>query len=537
LRLYCTIPSKKEGDKFAGGVYDSTDLGETWKPVGGGGLNRRLGKVDEYGAGDIAQYHLLGVSDASPSTVYVTCYGTGYFPPNLSTVYRSDDAGWTWRAVYFPDLRYKECNVELGWIPFGLCFRWGGLHSRTGFAVNPQHPDVAMICDSGELYVTTDAGKSWKQRYSAFAPGQQPPAPEPEYRTGRWGSIGLEVTTTWNYDIDPNDHKRHYICYTDIGLAVSEDGGRTWSHSMKGAPWENTVYQLAFDPGRKGRVWAAMSSVHDIPHWTYVHDSVKGPGGACVSDDGGWTWKPSNAGLPDAPCTSIIMDPKSPAGNRTLYATVYNYGVFKSTDDGKTWKSCSEGIDLQRNGHTWNVQMHADGTLYCAVTGMRLGGGGGLKFGANGGLYRSTDGGAHWEELTKTLNVRWPVGFAVDPRDRNVIYVAAGTIPNGPEGGIYKTTDGGKTWTRLLKDEDFAAANKPSYVHGIMVTIDPANPDTVYLGTDGHGMWVTRDAGKTWKQFRGVPFANIHRVTFDPDDANLVYITTFGAGVWRGPRP
>ena len=40
----------------------------------------------------------------------------------------------------------------------------------------------------------------------------------------------------------------------------------------------------------------------------------------------------------DSPATSIVIDPESAPGNRTLYVTVYGKGVFKSTDDGKTWQ-------------------------------------------------------------------------------------------------------------------------------------------------------------------------------------------------------
>lgn len=415
----------------------------------------------------------------------------------------------------------------------------GRLPYRQRFSVNPRHPDVAMWTDSGTLDITVDGGKSWRGAYSKLAPGQEKPEPAPGRRPGFWQSVGLEVTSTWNYRINPFDHNHHFICYTDVGIAYSLDRGATWWNNSRsgGSPWTNTTYDIVFDPEVKGVMWAAMSNVHDIPHWTYTHDEAKGAGGVCVSRDGGLTWQRSNEGIPSAPVPSIVLDPKSPVGNRTLYIAAYDYGVFKSVDDGRTWKAMNNGIDLQKNSHSWLVQLHPDGTLFCGVTARRVGGRRSHNFPECGAVYRSKDGGESWEDITASCPLHWPNEFAVDPADSNVIYLAAGTIPRHNEGGLYKTTDGGKTWARPLKDEDFVGKGGPSYVHGMFVTMDPKDSRTVYLGTGSHGLWVTRDAGATWEQVPELPFGNVHRLTFDPDDHDTVYVTTFGGGVWKGPRP
>jgi len=548
--LYYTVPSANRDGRFTGGIYRSTDGGETWQSAMGEGLNTHIGKVDRWGSEDIPQYHRIEAAPSNPNVVYVACTGTGYWPPHHNTVYRSDDAGKTWRALQYYDFRLtkgarphegvlveNERNFEHGWIPYAITWNWGGLPGRTGLTVNPANPDVVMATNGGELFATTDGGKKWRQCYSAYAKGQPPPIPEPGKRPGRWHSIGLEVTTTWNYHVDPFDHERHFICYTDIGFARSEDGGHTWTHSPTGSPWRNTTYGIVFDPERKERIWAAMSNVHDIPHWTYVHDQAKGPGGVCVSDDGGKTWRKSSDGLPAAPAVSIALDPRSAVGRRTLYVALYDHGVYKSTDDGRTWRAVNNGIDLGKNSHTWLVKLHADGTLFCGVTARRVGGRSSHKFPKVGALYRSRDGGESWEDITRSRPLHWPNEFAVHPNDSNTLYLAASTGPQLPEGGIYKTTDGGKSWQRLLKDEDFLNKGGPAWAVGMFVTMDPKDPDTIYLGTGGHGLWTSHDAGKTWHQLEGLPFGNIHRVTFDPEDHDTVYISTFGGGVWKGPRP
>lgn len=532
---YCTLPAKNVGGRYVGGLYISDDLGASWHSALGEGTQKGLKKIGRWGASDISQYILLGVAEDRPETVYVTCRGVGYHPPNHSTVYRSDDAGKTWRAVFNRDFRFPNLNVENGWVSHSLSWIWGGFHTPSGFHVNPRHPDTVMWTDGGELFVSPDGGRSWQAAYTTLASDRGRLGNKPGRKVGRWTSNGLEVTTTWQYHIDPFDHERHYICYTDIGFAVSEDGGKSWRNNSRtsGAPWTNTTYMVAFDPQVKGRAWAAMSSVHDIMHWTYVHDQVRGPGGVCYTEDHCETWQVRSEGLPSAPCTSIVIDPNSPRESRTLYCTMFGHGVYKSADGGRSWQKKSSGIRLAENPHTVLVKLHPDGTLFCCVTGRRRG----LKFAALGGLYRSTDGGESWEDITASQPLHWPTGFDLDPTDSEVIYLPAATIPGGREGGIYKTTDGGRSWTRLLRDEDFAGKGGPSYVHGMFVTVDPQNPERVYFGTGSHGLWYSSDAGTTWKQSPDPPFGSVHRVSWHPEDHSTIYVTTFGGGVFKGNWP
>jgi photosystem II stability/assembly factor-like uncharacterized protein len=206
--------------------------------------------------------------------------------------------------------------------------------------------------------------------------------------------------------------------------------------------------------------------------------------------------------------------------------TLYEGGVYKSTDGGETWEKKSEGLGNPGNLHALMVRVHPKtGSLFCGVTAMRDG----RNFPVPGGLWKSTDGGDTWTDLTKDLKLHWANGYTFDPNDENVIYLTAATIPNGREGGLYKTSDGGKTWTRLLKDEDFSV----SFVHGMFVNLHPDDPNMVYVGSSA-GLRVSRDAGSTWEDFRKIPFRICHNVTFDPNDRKTMWVTTFGGGVWKG---
>ena len=69
------------------------------------------------------------------------------------------------------------------------------------------------------------------------------------------------------------------------------------------------------------------------------------------------------------------------------------------------------------------------------------------------GVYKTTDGGKSFTNMG--LKTSSQIGkIMIDPRNSNVVYVAAQGQAWGPGGerGFYKTTDGGKTWNRILRD-------------------------------------------------------------------------------------
>jgi photosystem II stability/assembly factor-like uncharacterized protein len=516
--LYCTVASKAVGGKFEGGVCRSTDGGETWVSCMGQGINATVGKKDEWGAGDIPQYEFIVCGEQKPAVVYVTNRGNGYNPPYHSTVYRSEDAGNSWKAVLQGDPRWEGQNVELDWITCDMMWGWGG--EAEGFNINRLHPEEAMFTDSGRIFITDDGGKRWRQACSLRAPGQGEPG-----KGQRWGSIGLEVTTTWDYVFDPHAPDRTYICYTDIGFARSTDRGQTWYYSPTGSPWGSNWYALVADPEVPGRLYGAATNRHDIPNWTNVYaGSEQAPGGVVVSDDYGATWKPANEGLPACPVTALVLDPKSPKEARVLFAACYGQGIYKTADSGKTWQKTGEVPTDPRNRHFYGLCLHPSGSLFATVTANRY------QDRDNefvpGGLFRSDDGGKTWRSVMGNLTLHWATNVAVDPRDANVIYLGAYHAAHGlTEGGLYKTTDGGATWRRILeKGWVFAPI------------LHPKNPDVVYVTTyDSDGIWRSPDGGKTWQPVKGIPFQNINRITFDPKDENVIYVTTFGGGVWRGP--
>jgi photosystem II stability/assembly factor-like uncharacterized protein len=526
--IYCLLPSKKADGKIvgpggpqAGGVWRSADRGETWESAMGDGIRLTAG-------GNMDQFVFLSMAQTHPDTVYVTNEGTDGPPPNHYTVYRTDDAGKTWQDCFYNDPRSGAagCNAEVGWLTYDRSRGFGD--KALSFGVNAGNPDQVFYTNYGEVFITNDGGKSWQQAFTRQAAGQGKPA-----RGQRWESCGAEDTTTWRYVFDPHDKNRAYICYTDIGFARSEDRGASWLYDSKGRPSTNTTYDLAADPDVAGVFWGAFSDMHDIPTWRYAQGPGKTGGGVGKSTDHCKSWTLQNRGMPRAPCTAICLDPTSPKDARVLYAGSYGHGVFKSTDGGASWQDKSTGIDPPGNRQVYAVRRWKDGTLYCTVAARRKGAGAADNL--TGGLFMSTDAAETWTRISSDAMYRC-VEFDVDPTDKNIIYVAA-MDGLGHKGGVYRTTDGGKTWDNPKIDYDKRICD---YIEGMTVTIHPRLRNVIYFCAHSHGMFISKDSGKTWaaaSPAQSPPHMKVQRFFWDPQDPKTVYTATFGGGIWKGPDP
>jgi photosystem II stability/assembly factor-like uncharacterized protein len=136
------------------------------------------------------------------------------------------------------------------------------------------------------------------------------------------------------------------------------------------------------------------------------------------------------------------------------------------------------------------------------------------------GVYRSRDGGKSWENLG--LKGSEHIGkIVIDPRDSNVVYVAAQGPLWGPGGdrGLYKTSDGGATWKAVLTISENTGVND--------VVMDPKNPDvliassyqrrrhvwTLIDGGPEGAVYKSTDAGATWRKVNtGLPEVDMGRI-------------------------
>ncbi len=513
--LYACAPCTLADGKLAGGMYRSLDKGETWQRCMNPDIN-----VDPKLAGEQGQaaYSFVTASDKMPNRAYVYGAGVSYYPPNHSPLYRTDDAGVSWHAVYFSDPRFKEpgmqCNVPLDWQTEGYGNRWQA--PARALEINAGDPDMVVVTQERWYIFSKDAGKTWNCGHTGTR----------VVKDGQvsWRNNGLMETSCWDYLIDPFEKNRRYIAQTDIGFSRSIDGGETWIWGGPNLPQgvDNTTYQIAFDPETKGKMFAAFSYTHDIPNYNSMYGghfrAGRSDGAVGVSLDFGATW--TKLWSTKLPVTSVVLDPKTPNGQRTLYAAEFEGGVFRSFDDGKTWEQCKNiGLGSEKNKRCLKIVLQPDGSLLNLVTGKVKGETDGV------GLYRSTDKGDNWTNIGAGQPWTWVKDFSVNPRDPNEIIVAASR--DNP--GLYRTKDLGKTWQMIGSKgkEHFGGYFHPTRPGWIYLTLTECDVEA--------GLYLSQDDGKTWKPYLQIPFGNIQRVCFDPDDPQHIYLTTFGYSVIKAP--
>jgi len=187
-----------------------------------------------------------------------------------------------------------------------------------------------------------------------------------------------------------------------------------------------------------------------------------------------------------------------PSPSKTIYVAAASGGVWKSMNNGQTWRPLMDDKEVSSMGMLaiaptdTNIVWAGTGEPNSRHT---------IEPGA--GVYKSTNGGGTWTFMG--LRETQHIGrIQIDPRNANVVYVAAlgPAWKAGGDRGLYKTTDGGATW-KLIK----AGANNKT--GAIDIQIDPSNPDVLYLamweryrtpyslnsGGVGSGLFKSTDAG------------------------------------------
>ena len=292
-----------------------------------------------------------------------------------------------------------------------------------------------------------------------------------------------------------------------------------------GLKWRN------IGPFRGGRS-VASSGVVGQPMTYYMGATG---GGIWKTTDDGISWKNiSDEFLKTGTVGAIAVSESNPnivvAGMGEHAArgvmTSMGDGVYKSTDAGKTWKH----IGLDKTRHISDVVIHPSNPEIIFI------GAQGAQYGPSDdrGIYRSTDGGANWEKVLFVNKTSGASSLSMDMKNPLILYAAfwehsryPWTMESGGKNsGLYKSTDGGTTWNKLKEGlpEEFGKAG---------ISVSRANPERVFavLEAEGKkgGVYRSDDAGKKWTQVNKDRI-NIARSWYymeifaDPQDENLVYI-------------
>jgi len=286
----------------------------------------------------------------------------------------------------------------------------------------------------------------------------------------------------------------------------SDDGGRSWTavgsdFTYAGVPGTHQWYDGTPHPWEFARVW------HLEPSATDPDTVLAGVEDAALfrSVDGGSTWselpglrehgsgphwQPGAGGM----CLhTILPDPRDPA--RMLVA-ISAAGVFRTDDGGATWRPTnaglvSEGIpdpDAEVGHCVHKLALHPDrpDTVYMQK---------------HWDVMRSDDGGEHWHDVGGDLPTDF--GFVVDvhahePETVYVLPITSDAEHFPPEGKlrVYRSRTGGHEWEPLSR----GLPQEHCYVDVLRdaMAVDGLDSCGVYFGTTGGQVYASADAGDTW---------------------------------------
>ena len=163
------------------------------------------------------------------------------------------------------------------------------------------------------------------------------------------------------------------------------------------------------------------------------------------------------------------------AGNpHTYYFGGVGGGVWKSTDDGLTWRPVTDKVkDMAASIGSIAVAASDSNVVYAATGEACIRG----NIISGNGVYKSIDAGKNWAFVG--LKDTHAIGrIIVHPKNPDVVFVAALGHPFGPnaERGIFRTTDGGKNWTNVTPKD------MPAW---IQINSIAASPHDSYVQTSG----------------------------------------------------
>ena len=212
------------------------------------------------------------------------------------------------------------------------------------------------------------------------------------------------------------------------------------------------------------------------------------------SVDSAGTWTPSANGLTASNTTAFAQDPVNPAN---MYAGTVR-GLYRSTDSGANWQAVNSS-PAPLTGDAIVIDPSNPSIVYV---------------GSFNGVFKSTNAGITFTLKNTGLIITTIHSLAIDPGTPSTLYA-------GTSLGIFKSVNGGDSWAEVKNG-----------ISGISprvneIVIDPANSNTIYIGTANRGLFKTTNAGGLWTPINAgvlnLQSANITGLVIDPVTPNTLY--------------
>ncbi|HVC19169.1 MAG TPA: hypothetical protein VNE16_03760 [Vicinamibacterales bacterium] len=483
------------------GLFKSTDGGDHWTEI-----TRNPGMP----SGIIGRIGIT-VSGADSNRLYAVVENAE------GGVFRSDDAGATWKRVndedkirqrsfYFSEVFADPKNVnEVYALNTSLFRSMDGGKTFTAIQqphgdnhdlwIDPKNPARMINGNDGGGTVTTDGGKTWSRE---------------NFPTAQIYHVG--VTTDFPYWVCGAQQDNSTVCLpssdtanirtagTPLGDYYIDVGGGESGYVTPDPSDPNIIY--AGDQGaaltRFNRKTGEARDVQPYPRF------FSGEPSNVLPERWQWTFP-------------IVFDPLNP---KILYTSSQH--LWKTTNGGQSWEKISP--DLTRHDpktlgdsggpitHDMNgPEIYA--TIFTIAPSRKEEGT--IWTGSDDGLiYITRDGGQHWENITPKDMPPFARISMIDasPFKAGTAYVAAKCYQMDDYAPyIFRTDDYGKTWTKIV-----TGIAPDDYVH--VVREDPAREGLLYAGTE-HGVYVSFDDGARWQSLSlNLPDTQVADMIVQPND-------------------
>lgn len=563
--------------------YFGATGGGVWKTVDGGVNWESLSDGQPFGTGSVGA---VEVSLSDPNVVYVGM-GETSIRGNVSHgdgVYKSIDAGKTWKRVGLEDTRHigrvrvHPRNSDIAYVAalghiFGPNEQRGIFRTKDGgkswervlhksnkagaidLVIDPANPNNLYAAmweakrtpyslesggpDSG-IWKSTDGGDTWTEI------SRRPGLPK-----GLLGRIGITVSGA------NADRLWAIVEADDGGVFRSDNGGDSWirvneGRNLRQRAWyyshiyadpknADTVYVLNvgfYKSVDGGRTYTTLSVPHSDNHdlWIDPNNPLRminaNDGGANVTTDGGRIW--SEQDQPTAQFYRVALDNDFP------------YHIYGAQQDNSTVKIASRTTGFGITIRDWEetagsesgwVQPHPKDSN--------------IVFGGNYGGYLTRldhrtgqerdinvwpDNPMGWGAEGMKYRFQWNFPILFSPHDPNTLYTAGNVL--------FKTTNEGQSWTAISPDLTRNEKSKlgPSggpitkdntsveyYCTIFAVAESPVTKGVVWTGSDDGLVYVTRNGGANWEKvsdnIRDLPeWIQINSIEASPFDAGKAYV-------------
>ena len=480
------------------GIYKSLDAGKTWKCLG---------------LEQTKTIHRIVINPQNPKQIFVASMGSIWGKNDDRGVFRSDDAGETWKKVLF-------------------------VNSTTGcgeLVMDENHPNKLFACmydyerkpytfrSGGEgsgIYVTNDWGASWEKL------GHKNGLPK-----GNIGRSGMAISLS-------NPDKIYALIESDKNtLFRSSDGGKNWSKITQNANIGNRPFYYAeiyVDPSNENRIfsiWSQISKSEDggknwdiLADWGHIHPDhhaffvhpddpnyiINGnDGGLNISLDGGNTWRFAE-NIPVGQFYHVNVDQDVP------------YHIYGGLQDNGSW--VGPGFTFKHGGipnHEWQELLFGDGFDVVPIENNSLEGyamyQGGNVYHYNLKTQKTTYIKPVHPEI-KNLRFNWNAAIAPIPGSPNSLYFGSQFLHVSHNKGIswniispdLTTNDTSKLHQERSGGITIDATGAENYCTIISIAPSLVSPTKkIYVGTDDGQIQLTEDGGKNWqnltKNIAGLP--------------------------------